>query len=685
MDPLVVARVPTEVCLSTEIGTAENADINSHVEHRDATTTAATSKMRTTTYGGGVMLKHFERVVATILPVIQPHFVELPPEPSLDINVNSQSDSFRPEKRPNSPSLSIPQNENEWPFHTLPPAARVWGALPGQLSCQHRATRKEHQVRCLLRGIFALLSPPPPSTPQAPSTVDERETVTSNNNSPIYTIVDFGGGSGHLSIPLALLLAQKQSHCPEAAGSCRYRVVCVDLSARSLDLLHHKAWHCQQQVQDNATTHEGTKQTSTPLTSSLGSPQDYPNQLRPTAILNLYTFHGPAEAWYNTTTATNSNLECRRFDMAVALHLCGEATDVVLRLAGQQQPFPARIVVAPCCVGKLSHMTKNPYVYQATGSNARTIAYPQSLAFCQVLSVATTTSTACTTPSTMTNSNFANAKLQLQEDWNALAKAADYSNDTCGDAPVDSEWFCSPRHATRRTAKALVETDRQFFLQETYGYTTMLTRMQPWEATPKHDMVLAWWEPPPPSQVLSPLPSRTDTAWNMPSPLPPPLFPMIADVNYNADVAWASDFLLAGRPDHPVCTTSETNSPSPTDAILCQSASPTAPAHSVNSRRVEWTEQEEQDTRNVLAEFMASLPQQVNCTQCDDGNHHPHDVLIFPTRMGGRRRKLVHALAQEMGLAHWCLGKTHAEKTVAVAAKGRRRPHTTEPHDTSLF
>jgi hypothetical protein len=83
------------------------------------------------------------------------------------------------------------------------------------------------------------------------------------------------------------------------------------------------------------------------------------------------------------------------------------------------------------------------------------------------------------------------------------------------------------------------------------------------------------------------------------------------------------------------------------------------------------------DTHKVLADFMASLPQQSNGKQCDDGHHQPNDVLIFPTRMGGRRRKLVHALAQEMGLAHWCHGKKHAEKTVAVAAKGRMRPNTT--------
>jgi Methyltransferase domain len=144
----------------------------------------------------------------------------------------------------------------------------------------------------------------------------------------------------------------------EPTGSCRYnyRVVCVDLSAPSLDLLHRKAWHCQQQIAPgNANTmHMGTtNQASASLPSPLESQQDYSNQLRPTAIPNLYTFHGPAEAWCNTTTANGNFGECRRFDMAVALHLCGEATDVVLRLAGQQQPYPARIVVAPCCVGKL--------------------------------------------------------------------------------------------------------------------------------------------------------------------------------------------------------------------------------------------------------------------------------------------------------------------------------------------
>jgi Methyltransferase domain len=658
------------------VTTTDLVDIKSHVDNRDATTAAAMSTM-TAPYGGGVMLKHFERVMATILPVIQPHFVELPPERTFDIS-NSQSDRIRPEKRANSPSLSTPLNE--WPNYDapsfFPPAARVWGALLGQLTCRQRATRKEQQVRCLLRAIFALLPPSP--TDRA---VQERETVESDSNSPLlFTIVDFGGGSGHLSIPLALLLARHESLVgPErTAGSCRYRVVCVDLSARSLDLLHHKAWHCQQQiVQNTATAQEGTHQASAPLPTPRDNQQDYPNQLRPTAIPNLYTFCGQAEAWYNdtTTSTSNSNLECRRFDMAVALHLCGEATDVVLRLAGQQQPYPARIVVAPCCVGKLSHTTKNPYIYQATGSNARTIAYPQSRAFCQVLSASSTT--ACSTSESPTN-----AKLRLQEDWNALAKAADYSSDNC-DTQVDSDWYRSPRHATRRTAKALVETDRQLFLHETYGYTTMLTRMQPWEATPKHDLVLAWWEPPPQSQV-SPLPSRTKTVCNVPSPPPPPpppLFPRIADVDCSADVTWATDFLLAGRTDHPTRTSaiaSATNPPLPRKAVQCESASPAATANIVNSRRVEWTEQEELDTHKVLADFMASLPQQTNGKQCDDGNHHqPNDVLIFPTRMGGRRRKLVHALAQEMGLAHWCHGKKHAEKTVAVAAKGRIRPNTT--------
>jgi hypothetical protein len=41
--------------------------------------------------------------------------------------------------------------------------------------------------------------------------------------------------------------------------------------------------------------------------------------------------------------------------------------------------------------------------------------------------------------------------------------------------------------------------------------------------------------------------------------------------------------------------------------------------------------------------------------------------------MGSRKRKLVHYMAEQMGLAHWCQGSKHAEKTVAVARTGSRQ------------
>jgi hypothetical protein len=157
---------------------------------------------------------------------------------------------------------------------------------------------------------------------------------------------------------------------------------------------------------------------------------------------NLYTFHGPVEA-FNVS-----------FDMAIALHLCGEATDVAIRKAANRK---ASIVCAPCCVGKLSTKAINPDIYNATGYNDATVKYPQSLIFCQLI--------------------------KSQNDWDALAKAADYSNES------ESR---THRNATRRTAKALLETDRRIFLEERYKYKTALLKMEPWELTPKNDIIVAW-------------------------------------------------------------------------------------------------------------------------------------------------------------------------------------------------
>lgn len=91
------------------------------------------------------------------------------------------------------------------------------------------------------------------------------------------------------------------------------------------------------------------------------------------------------------------------------------------------------------------------------GSNSATVSYPQSSVFCELI--------------------------REQQDWDALAKAADYSN----------EAECkTQRNAPRRTAKALLETDRRLLLEEKYRYKTALLRMYPWELSPKNDILVAW-------------------------------------------------------------------------------------------------------------------------------------------------------------------------------------------------
>jgi len=314
----------------------------------------------------GLHCKHFEVVMSELLLRIHPFFVRIPPEPA-----------------PN------------WPWDGLPHESAPPAGVKGQ--------RKKLQLQSLMQCIVAMVPVDPGS----------------------IKIVDFGGGSGHLSIPLALLLPQCE-------------VIVVDLKASSLSLVHEKAAkNTNPEASDDVfsypegvdvTQHDHTKR------SCAGIP-------------NLYTYHGSIESYED------------KFDLGVALHACGEASDLVLRACGKAM---AAVVMAPCCVGKLNRSKLNPYIYHATGSNNPTVTYPQSNAFGNL----------------------------TEADWNALAKAADYS-----------DWveMRLPRNATRRTAKALLETDRLLFLSEKFGYQTALTRMDPWEASPKHDVLLGWlsddWSP----------------------------------------------------------------------------------------------------------------------------------------------------------------------------------------------
>lgn len=447
-------------------------------------------------------MKKYEQAVADLLIHVTPCFSQLPPT-----HTHASGD--------------------DWPFDTnsLPSAAHVTGDEPGKLKGA-RATRKEGQLRSMLTCVLAMLP-------------KEKKGAT---------IVDFCGGTGHLALPLALML-------PDC------KVVVVDIGSRSLQLLHEKALRCcadgnvvsKDSLMDDAVRNQKNDAT-------------YQEQLERqcVGIPNLYTFHGSIETYPEN------------FDIGVALHACGEASDVTLRACAK---VGASFVISPCCVGKLHRQRLNPYIYHATAGNVPTISYPQS--------------------------TIVQECLRQQEDlWNDLVKAADYS---------DLQQVRTPRNATRRTAKALLETDRLLYMKEKYGYQTALTRMQPWESSCKNDVLLGWLD---------------SISEGMKSPYHEGK--MEPDKDCNADIEISKQHLLERSETQQHCL--------PTTTSLLD--------------RVDWTREEEEAVRSQLVEFVKGNEQR----------------WIFPP-MTSRKRRLAHCLAEQMGLAHWCHGTRRAERTVGVAKR----------------
>lgn len=442
----------------------------------------------------GVCLKKYEEAVADLLPHVTPCFSQLPPTPS--------------------------PVTNEWPFDILPPAARVTGREPGKLKGA-RAVRKEGQLRSLLQCIVAML----------PS--DKRTAAT---------IVDFCGGTGHLALPLALLLS-------------RVKVVVVDIGSRSLQLLHEKALRCGQDDNEITTIEDSCMKDAV---EQQAQDVTYQEQIERqcSGIPNLFTFHGSIETYPE------------KFDIGVALHACGEASDITLRACAR---VGANFVVCPCCVGKLNRQRLNPYIYHATAGNTPTITYPQS--------------------------SLVQSCLENYDLWDDLVKAADYN---------DMQQTRTPRNATRRTAKALLETDRLLYMKEEYGYHTALTRMDPWESSCKNDILLGW------------LDDSIGADACVSSPYHDCI--MTPDEECNADIELSKQHLLEKSKEQHYC---------------------------------DWTQQEEERVRSELLAFI-------------EGDERK---LIFSPGGGARMRRLLHWAAEEMKLAHWGHGKKTSEKTVIVAKK----------------
>ncbi|OQS03015.1 glutathione S-transferase C-terminal domain-containing protein, partial [Thraustotheca clavata] len=127
------------------------------------------------------------------------------------------------------------------------------------------------------------------------------------------------------------------------------------------------------------------------------------------------------------------------FDVGIALHACGEATDMVLDkcLAAQ-----AAYVLAPCCVGKIKHSQ---------------LEYPRSKSLQDAIS---------------------------RSEYEVLAKAADFGHSG------QSALAINQTNINRRKCKSVLETDRNKRASEMFGYSTAMYIMHPFDATPKNDILV---------------------------------------------------------------------------------------------------------------------------------------------------------------------------------------------------
>lgn len=405
-----------------------------------------------------------------------------------------------------------------------------------------------------------------------------------------YRIVDFAGGTGHLAVPLALLLP----HC---------EVVCVDLKKWSLDLLHRRVDGVVTDDDRNDDIEDLDKNTQNgqhkqPCNSNIVQVSQ--------KVPNLSSYLGSIQSYTDD------------FDIGISLHACGEASDCVLRKCLEKK---ASWVVCSCCCGKLRRDAQNPYTFQSTGGNEKEVLYPQSKTLASFMS-------AKFENNGNDDDDESTRRVESAKRFDEIAKAADYSE--LGDVR-------KPRNACRRAAKSLVEWDRLLYCKEYDALDStvnaVLSRMVPWEASTKNDILIGWYHPScnpyrhrgAVSDVDNMLPKEDSI-----SDMPPD------DPSSQVDFEIALQHLFGGTTGHEDGKESVT-------VVTCD--------------QNDWSAKEVAEIQTQLETFM--------------NNNAEEETFRFHRGMGSRKRKLIHFVAEKMGLRHWGEGKKDGDKIVAVARRRR--------------
>lgn len=234
-----------------------------------------------------------------------------------------------------------------------------------------------------------------------------RSKATSSGDLSLH-IVDFGSGSGNLCLPLAFLFPQ-------------HRFTAVDMKSQSIDILMQRA--------------------------------------HTAGLTNIKGVCGQIEQF------------TEHFDVALALHACGQATDYAL---WQAERCRAAYIVCPCCVGKLKH--------RKVVAEANVAGEPVNKDGDYISCVSCDNIPGITHP----RSEWLHRELGADgEMWFSLmAKTGDISH---GQAHSGGN-FNPVNEEVARMCKCHLEVDRNCRMQEV-GYHTVLTQLLHSELTSKGDML----------------------------------------------------------------------------------------------------------------------------------------------------------------------------------------------------
>jgi len=159
-----------------------------------------------------------------------------------------------------------------------------------------------------------------------------------------------------------------------------------------------------------------------------------------------------------------------------------------------------------------------------------------------------------------------------------------------------------------------LEMDRLLYMKETYQYKKVaLTRMDPWEASAKNDILLGWKK------------SRKNIVFPYDCDIPP----RCADCNEDIDMAL--------------------------NQLISSSSKMTDANNSSIAACIDWSKEEQDEIQSELDVFM----------------NISDEVYRFKPGMGKRKRKLVHYLAKKNNLMSWSEGKKSAEKITVVGKPGK--------------